>query len=190
MTGQGSYPVFPLEIAAFLRDTQRLSGEEGGVYLHLLMGMWADGGTLPDDDAVLAQVAKVSPRRWKKLAGKIRPYFLCGGGVLWQKRLHFELGKVSRIVAERRSSAALGGRVRALKAQRNPDGTFRDTGVTPSSYSTSYSTSPHPAGHQPIKKERLESSLAAAREKTPPIGPGLKARLDAWKNQRDEEGGA
>ena len=50
----------PLYIGDYLADTSRLTTEQHGAYLLLLMDYWRSG-RLPDNDQVLSQITKMSP---------------------------------------------------------------------------------------------------------------------------------
>jgi uncharacterized protein YdaU (DUF1376 family) len=99
----------------FLRDCQHLSAEEIGCYSLLLWAMWSNGGTLPDSPKVLAAIARVTVRRWAKLAPVLLPYFSRSGSVLTQKRLANELWKSRETIAKRRLAGVNSGVSRALK---------------------------------------------------------------------------
>ena len=53
----------PLYVADYLSATSRLTTEQHGAYLLLLMDYWKNGAP-PNNDAVLAQITKLSPNAW------------------------------------------------------------------------------------------------------------------------------
>jgi len=97
------------------RDTAHLRVEEHGAYLLILMAMWAAGGWLPYEPRVLARIAKVTPRRWGKLAPVLLPFFYRDGERLTQKRLANELRKFREISHKRAASAKLAAADKALR---------------------------------------------------------------------------
>jgi uncharacterized protein YdaU (DUF1376 family) len=83
MSDQPYMPLFP---ADFLADTLHLSAAEIGQYMLILMAMWRNGGYLPDDDAMLARVAR------ETLSPAVRAMLDNDGkGRICQKRLLREL---------------------------------------------------------------------------------------------------
>jgi uncharacterized protein YdaU (DUF1376 family) len=80
----------PLFIGAYLADTQRLSTEQHGAYLLLIMDYWMNGAP-PDDDAELAQITKLSGAAWKKTKTKIVKFFSLKDGHWFHKRIEEEL---------------------------------------------------------------------------------------------------
>lgn len=92
----------PLWVDAFLRDTTHLEADEVGAYMLLLMAMWIrESCDLPDDDARLSRVARVSLRLWKSRVGPvIRPLLTTGDGTVFSKRLREEATYVERQVQQ------------------------------------------------------------------------------------------
>jgi uncharacterized protein YdaU (DUF1376 family) len=80
----------PLFIGAYLADTQRLSTEQHGAYLLLIMDYWMNGAPA-DDDEELAQITKLSLSAWKKTKVKIVKFFSLVDGHWFHKRIEREL---------------------------------------------------------------------------------------------------
>jgi uncharacterized protein YdaU (DUF1376 family) len=55
----------PLYVGDYLSATTRLTTEQHGAYFLLLLDYWKSGPP-PNDDAVLAQIARMSPAAWRK----------------------------------------------------------------------------------------------------------------------------
>lgn len=85
----------PLFIGAYLADTQRLSTEQHGAYLLLIMDYWMNGAP-PDDDAELAQITKLSGAAWKKTKAKIIKFFSLKDGHWFHKRIEEELAAAKK----------------------------------------------------------------------------------------------
>jgi uncharacterized protein YdaU (DUF1376 family) len=100
----------PLYIADYLRDTMHLSAEQHGAYLLLLMACWSRGGSLPDNDAQLAGIARMPLAAWRRNAPIIRAFFDSEGGALVQGRVSAEIDRAKRITEVRREAGAKGGR--------------------------------------------------------------------------------
>lgn len=97
----------PLYIGDYLADTSRLSTEQHGAYLLLLMDYWRSGPPM-DDDEELASITKLSAQQWKKHAAKIRGMFTSVDGRLIQKRCDEERQKAG-LVSNKRSKAGKQG---------------------------------------------------------------------------------
>lgn len=94
-------PWMPLYIADYLADTAHLNAAQSGAYLHLIMHYWQTGG-LPDDDAALARIGRMTTVEWRKARPIIAPFFADG----WRhKRIDAEMKKTAE-VAEAYSSRA------------------------------------------------------------------------------------
>lgn len=98
-------PYMPFWVEDYHRDTRHLSTEEHGAYLLLLMAAWeAPSNALPDEDKVLAGLAKVVPARWAKMKPTIMAFWtLDGRSKMWvQKRLK----KERRLAVDRKQKAS------------------------------------------------------------------------------------
>ncbi|GAM52702.1 YdaU family protein [Mycoavidus cysteinexigens] len=85
----------PLYIADYLADTTRLTTEQHGAYLLLIMDYWRNGA-LPDDDAALANITRLSLSHWKKQRGALSRLFQVGHDEWRHKRIDTELERVAR----------------------------------------------------------------------------------------------
>lgn len=55
----------PLHIGDYLADTGHLTATEHGAYLLLIMHYWKNG-RLPENERVIARIAKLSPDQWEE----------------------------------------------------------------------------------------------------------------------------
>jgi uncharacterized protein YdaU (DUF1376 family) len=98
----------PIYIADYLADTSRLTTEQHGAYLLLIFDYWRNG-PLPDDDAVLAQVCRLTADAWSMHQAVLRGFFTkAADGLLHQKRIDAEISKaqVNRAVSVSRAKKA------------------------------------------------------------------------------------
>lgn len=107
----------PLYIGDYLADTSRLSTEQHGAYLLILMDYWRNGPPL-DDDEELASITKLALPQWRKHAAKLRGFFDLVDGRLIQKRADAERAKAGAI-SSKRSEA---GKAGAAKKHGKQDG--------------------------------------------------------------------
>lgn len=94
----------PLYVGDYLKDTSRLTTEQHGAYLLLIMDYWVNGAP-PDDDDVLRQIAKAERSAWKRIRAALAPMFHIEDGKWHHKRIDAEITKASDN-GERRSSKA------------------------------------------------------------------------------------
>lgn len=100
----------PLYVGDYLGDTIHLTTEQHGAYFLLIMACWMRGGTLPDDDAQLAAMAKMSPKAWRSCSRRVRDFFTLGNGVLTHKRVVAETEKARNLSEIRAEVGRRGGR--------------------------------------------------------------------------------
>lgn len=113
-----SRPWMPLYPGDYLADTAHLSAAESGAYLHLIMHYWLKGG-LPDDDAQLARIARMTPAEWQEARPVVEAFFNPG----WKHgRIDHELAE-----AERLSGAGRAGGIASGKARRQRSANDRST---------------------------------------------------------------
>lgn len=94
----------PFYIGDYLGDTQRLTTEQHGAYLLLILDYWRNGPA-PDDDAVLQQITKLDKVGWKRCRPALSRLFQIADGEWRHKRIEKELAK-AQANAERRSEKA------------------------------------------------------------------------------------
>lgn len=72
-----SFPSFPFFARDWIAATATLSAEQKGMFIDLLAYAWEQTPAcmLPDDDAVLAKLAGVTPQKWKASGPAVRRKF-------------------------------------------------------------------------------------------------------------------
>jgi uncharacterized protein YdaU (DUF1376 family) len=98
----------PLYIADYLADTTRLTTEQHGAYMLLIMDYWRNG-PLPNDDEALANITRLSTAAWKKHRAAMLRFFDESGDQLRHGRIDKELKDASENAekhAERARKAA------------------------------------------------------------------------------------
>jgi uncharacterized protein YdaU (DUF1376 family) len=127
----------PLYVADYLSATSRLTTEQHGAYLLLLMDYWKNGPP-PDNDGVLAQITKLSPDGWSNARTMLQGYFQQQSGQWLHSRVEQELAKANhnKEVNSRRGKAGADARYGKKDAQ-----TMLEASLT---HSTSPSPSPSP----------------------------------------------
>lgn len=110
----------PLYVADYLADTGRLTTEQHGAYLLLIMDYWRNGAP-PDDDRVLMQITRMSPDAWGNARSILQAFFEQCSGKWTHKRIEMEMAKAvaGREVAKARASAAASTRWANRDAQSN-----------------------------------------------------------------------
>lgn len=68
-------PFMPFFVGDYLADTTHLTVTEHGAYLLLLMSMWRNGGSLPNDDRSLARHARCTRAQWERMRPVLAPFF-------------------------------------------------------------------------------------------------------------------
>lgn len=96
-------PVFP---DAYLRDNYRLTLEQHGLFLLLMMEAWnSENCTLADDEKTLAEIGGVTVARFRKIAPQVLEKWTREGGRIYQKRLLKEWHYVREKSGKRKASA-------------------------------------------------------------------------------------
>lgn len=80
----------PLYIGDYLADTSRLTTEQHGAYLLLIMDYWRNGPP-PDDAGILSNIVRAKPAAWKRLRPVLIRFFKVEHGQWRHKRIDEEL---------------------------------------------------------------------------------------------------
>tara|TARA_R110000796_G_scaffold117736_1_gene230798 strand:- start:30068 stop:30928 length:861 start_codon:yes stop_codon:yes gene_type:complete len=144
----------PLWIDAFHRKTQHLQTDEIGAYMLILMAMWSqETCSLPDDDARLARVAKVSTRLWNsRIRDVIRPFLTSENGAVFSKRLREEAGYVERQVKQQSDR----------KNGKKSDKSLKDNEPDKSTDTTTDQSGEHPSQqpNNPTVSKEIDKSIS------------------------------
>lgn len=104
-----------LYVGAYLADTMHLARQNHGSYLLLIMAAFKNAGWLPNDDGLLAQIAKCTPREWKAERAVYAAFFQVTDERWTHKRVTQEWERAQRLTEQRRAAGAES----AAKRQRN-----------------------------------------------------------------------
>jgi uncharacterized protein YdaU (DUF1376 family) len=110
----------PFYVGDYLSATGRLTTEQHGAYLLILLDYWKNGPP-PADDAVLAALARMAPAAWRKAKPALMGFFEVRDGLLIQKRVEQERAKTSTINQER-SKAGKAGAAKRWQTNKQMNG--------------------------------------------------------------------
>ncbi len=147
----------PLYWGDYLRDTGHLSTAEHGAYLLLIGHYWTTGKALPDNDVLLARIARMSSEEWSESKQIILAFFQKRGGLWYHHRVADELEKRKRVFKAR----SYAGKFDSSKANQNSNkpSTKSDQTANPSSPSPSPSL-PSPSPTSPFFPTPTPSALS------------------------------
>lgn len=97
----------PFYVGDYLSATGRLTTEQHGAYLLILLDYWKNGPP-PNDDAVLCQIARLSPAAWRKAKPALLGFFDITDGLLIQKRVERERARAAEVSDERSKAGKVG----------------------------------------------------------------------------------
>ena len=101
----------PLYVADYLADTMRLTTEQHGAYMLLIMDYWRNGPP-PDDEVVLCSITKMSAQQWQKNRDALAEFFAIRDAKWHHKRIDEERAKSKDINGKRQASAKIGAEKR------------------------------------------------------------------------------
>lgn len=108
----------PFYVGDYLGDTQRLTTEQHGAYLLLMLDYWRNGPA-PDDDAVLQQITKLDRAGWRKHKTALSRMFQVENGEWRHKRIEKELANAEANSERRTSKAKAAAQARWGNAKSN-----------------------------------------------------------------------
>jgi uncharacterized protein YdaU (DUF1376 family) len=162
----------PFFVGDYLSATGRLTTEQHGAYLLILLDYWKNGPP-PNDDGVLAALARLSPSVWRKAKPALLGFFDIRDGVLIQKRVERERGRAAENV-EKRSKAGKASAAARAQQKSNKRSTHVATHVAANGQQN-LRPSPSPGSNEPITSSDEDVS---AEPTDRPLT--RKEILDAW----------
>lgn len=110
-----SFDWYPFNPTDFRRDTYHLCAAADGIYRRLIDEYMQTGRPLPDSDAALAGIARVSTEEFAAHSPTVRALFFSKDGKLIQKRCEKELHAQRMLAASRSKKAKEAATVRWAK---------------------------------------------------------------------------
>jgi uncharacterized protein YdaU (DUF1376 family) len=108
----------PMFWGDYLRDTGHLSPAEHGAYLMLIAHQWTTAKPLPDDDAMLARIARMTAREWRSAKKVVEPLFDVRNNEWSQRRVAAELIKAKEAYERRSNAGSKGGATTQAKRKQ------------------------------------------------------------------------
>ncbi len=85
------FPIMPVIVDRLLADTEHLDPAQFGCYMRLLLHAWRHNAEpMPDDDARMARIVRLTPARWRKVRPILAEFFTIEDGHWRQPRLEAE----------------------------------------------------------------------------------------------------
>jgi uncharacterized phage protein (TIGR02220 family) len=147
----------PLYVADYLADTTRLTTEQHGAYLLLLIDYWRNGKP-PNDDRVLAQITGLTLTRWLNHRPVLERFFTIDNGVWSQKRADEEMKKAVE------QQANLSGRGKKGAEARWGNATANATSITQAEPSTVLADAPSPSPSPNTTSKTLSANADLKRQ--------------------------
>jgi uncharacterized protein YdaU (DUF1376 family) len=134
MVDQKSDVWMALYIGVYLADTMHLARQHHGSYLLLIMAAFKNAGWLPNDDGLLAQIAKCTAKEWKAERSIYAAFFQTTDDRWTHKRVTVEWQKAQRLTEQRRAAGieSAAKRQRERNARSTGASTDGQRGVRPS----------------------------------------------------------
>lgn len=174
----------PLYIGDYLSSTSRLSTEQHGAYLLLIMDYWK-AGPPPDNDQILMQITRCSEHSWSIARPMLEGFFVIDGGFWHHKRIDRELA-----VAHSKGRTASAKAKAAAEARWSKHTPSNAPSNAPSIQQAMLEQCPLPSPSQlhtkpppnPPKGGRKRSDYSQAFEAFWTIYPNRQGKANAWKS--------
>jgi uncharacterized protein YdaU (DUF1376 family) len=124
-----SLPWFKMYGSAFLVDTMRLSTEQKGAYLMLMLDYYDKEAPPPDDDAILSQITGLSLERWRVHRRALEPFFEVTNGLWKHARCDEELVSRQVKITANRENGTRPKRRRKATGQATGQASGQATGI-------------------------------------------------------------
>jgi uncharacterized protein YdaU (DUF1376 family) len=139
-----SLPYIKFFVGDHLASTAHFTTEEQGAYLLILFAMWQqDDCSLPNDQTMLARIARADARRWKEIGPNVMAKLAVEGDRVTQRRLREEHQNAIALSGKRKRSGREGGRSKAL---RNKEAAIANANDLPTYARASPQPQPQPCG--------------------------------------------
>lgn len=170
---------FAFYIGDYMADTMHLSTMEHGAYFLILAAYYKNRGPLPDDDAKMSRIARMSLSDWSAIRTTIASFFDVKDGVWIQKRADFEIKRSDSTQAARRKGAAITN----AKLGRTASDTLSETVSERSAIRSEVGIPQSQSQSQPQSKSKAQKDVG----ELPLPGTPLKLESEVKKSLTDEE---
>lgn len=153
----------PLYIGDYLSNTSRLTTEQHGAYMLLIMDYWVNG-RIPDDDQSLANITRLPMDRWLGIKSAISKYFTISNGEWVQERIEAEKEKAEYLSKVRAVAGSKGGSKTQANITANINHSLTPSpspspSELPSEESVAGKPPPRPKFQKPSKRKKLSNNV-------------------------------
>lgn len=179
----------PLYVRDYLGATSRLTTEQHGAYMLLIMDYWLNGPP-PDDDAVLASIARLSLEQWSKHRPSIERLFSIHNGEWRHRRIDREIeaarGRKKQAIERGKAGAKArwgkeNGASNRASMDEAPHKQSSKDGSSPSP-SPSQSSTPEPAPSK-SKDYGADAPLSSSQKREPDRSDEIQEVFAYWQER-------
>lgn len=154
----------PLFIGDYMTATSRLTTEQHGAYLLLIMDYWKNG-PLPDNDQILAQITRMRPDAWSNARAVLAGFFKVANGQWRHSRIEKEMAEASERKGKAKDKARKAAEAR-WAASGNATSNATSNAIDMLEQCPSPSPSPSPSS-LPLPSESPQKDSAGAQADKP-----------------------